>query len=181
MRAVAFLRAINVGGGHVVKMDVVRQIFEAAGATNVATFIASGNVIFDTPRRNLAELEGTLERALEKALGFPVTTFVRSTAEVSAVAGRIPFPDPQFEAGSTMYVGFLKDAPGKDACKAVLGLRNAVDDFAIHGRECYWLRRNHLGESNVTGTRLEKALAAQSSSRNVTTIRNIAAKFCEER
>ena len=39
----AFLRAINVGG-HTVKMDHLRDIFESLGFSNVETFIASGNV-----------------------------------------------------------------------------------------------------------------------------------------
>jgi uncharacterized protein (DUF1697 family) len=42
---VAFLRAINVGG-HTVKMDHLRRLFEALGFTNVETFIASSDVVF---------------------------------------------------------------------------------------------------------------------------------------
>ena len=45
-RYFTFLRAINVGG-HTVKMDVLRQLFESLGFSNVETFIASGNVIFE--------------------------------------------------------------------------------------------------------------------------------------
>ena len=45
-RFVAFLRALNVGGAHVVKMDALKRHFEAMGFTDVETFIASGNVVF---------------------------------------------------------------------------------------------------------------------------------------
>ena len=53
---VAFLRAINVGG-HLVKMDELRGLFEALGFSNVETFIASGNVIFDSKATNVKSLE----------------------------------------------------------------------------------------------------------------------------
>ena len=51
-RFVAFLLAINVGKGHVVKMDSLRRAFESLGFSKVETFIASGNVIFDTGAGN---------------------------------------------------------------------------------------------------------------------------------
>ena len=70
VRYVAFLRAINVGG-HTVKMEELRRLFEAMGAANVETFIASGNVFFDSV--GAADLlERRLEAGLEKALKFPV-------------------------------------------------------------------------------------------------------------
>jgi len=54
-RYVAFLRAINVGG-HNVKMDALRALFESMKLASVETFIASGNVIFETNRRDPAAL-----------------------------------------------------------------------------------------------------------------------------
>jgi uncharacterized protein (DUF1697 family) len=76
---VAFLRAINVGG-HLVKMDELRGLFEALGFTNVETFIASGNVIFDSKATNVKSLERKIEKHLEASLGYAVTTFIRSVA-----------------------------------------------------------------------------------------------------
>ena len=55
-RCVAFLRAVNVGG-RTVKMEALRAAFEALGFEPVQTFIASGNVIFETRARGLAALE----------------------------------------------------------------------------------------------------------------------------
>jgi uncharacterized protein (DUF1697 family) len=68
-RYFAFLRAINVGGGHVVKMDRLRQLFESLGFSNVETFIASGNVIFESSSRNAKNLEAKIEKALIRSAG----------------------------------------------------------------------------------------------------------------
>jgi uncharacterized protein (DUF1697 family) len=175
-RYVAFLRAINVGG-HVVKMDKLRALFESVGTANVETFIASGNVIFETSRRNAAALELEIEARLQKALGYPVATFVRTIPEVTAVAARFPFAPATIEPGGTLFVGFLKDAPGAGVCGAVAALGNPSNEFAVHERELYWLRRDRLMESIGYGKGLEKLLTGPVTVRNVTTIKKIAAKW----
>ena len=73
----AFLRAINVGG-HTVKMDHLRQIFESLGLSNAETFIASGNVIFDVKAGNVKTLEKKIENKLHEALGYEVAAFIRT-------------------------------------------------------------------------------------------------------
>ena len=178
MRYVAFLRAINVGG-HTVRMEALRRQFESVGGTNVETFIASGNVIFDTTRRNAAALERAIEEHLGTALGFPVATFLRTIPELAAVAAHAPFQDSEFTAGATtMYVAFLKKAPGSDARAAVAALRNPVDDLAVHERELYWLRRNYVGESMLAPSAFDRAKLGDATTRNVTTVRKLAAKYC---
>src|SRR5258705_10757420 len=89
---VAFLRAINVGG-HTVKMDHLRSLFEAMGFANVETFIASGNAIFDSKIRNMKALEGKIEKALAAKLGYEVKTFIRSVTELAEVSRYKPFDD----------------------------------------------------------------------------------------
>ena len=175
-RYVAFLRAINVGG-HVVKMEQLRALFEAMGAANVATFIASGNVIFDTSRRSPAALEAEIEGRLQKALGYPVTTFLRTIPELREVAAHLPFSPPQLEPGATLFVGFLKGAPGREACRAVSGLCDSSNEFVVHERELYWLRRNRDMELVGYGKGLEKLLVGGVTMRNVTTVKKIAAKY----
>ena len=61
---IAFLRAINVGG-HTVKMDRLREIFETMGFSNVETFIASGNVIFETKSKDVDSLVKMIKKKLE--------------------------------------------------------------------------------------------------------------------
>lgn len=78
-RYVALLRAINVGKRQV-PMAELRAIAEGLGGANVQTYVASGNLIFDSDRSS-AELEDALEQALEQRFGFKVETLVRSAAQ----------------------------------------------------------------------------------------------------
>src|SRR5258708_1595203 len=174
---VAFLRAINVGG-HTVKMDYLRSLFAGIGFANVETFIASGNVIFDSKSRNTMSLEQTIEKHLRKILGYEVRTFVRATSELAELVDFKPFSEAELNAaGNTLYVGFLADKPSNEAKKKVMSLSGPTDDFAVRGRELYWLIRTSFSESTVSGGLLEKTLGMPATLRNVNTVRRIAAKY----
>ena len=58
---VAFLRAINVGGHAIIKMEDLKQMFESFGLAKVQTYIESGNVIFESNEDDTALLESQIE------------------------------------------------------------------------------------------------------------------------
>jgi len=174
-RYVALLRAINVGG-HVVKMDRLRTLFQELGFTDVETLIASGNVLFSSSARNAPALEEKIERQLQAALGYEVTTFIRTPGEMQAVAGFDPFPG-LVEEGHTLSVAFLKEHPGKPVVERLHGMRTDYDELRVHGRELYWLARGRSSDSTVWRTPMEKILGGPATSRNVTTVRKLAGKL----
>ena len=179
-RYIAFLRAINVGG-HTVKMDRLRRLFEALDFDNVATFIASGNVVFDTPDPDADGLAEAIERHLQAALGYPVATFLRTAAEVAAVAAYEPFPPRELDAAdAALYIVFLPAAPDAEAQVKLLAARTPADDFHCQGRELYWLRRRRLSDAAYPGPPIEKVLGQLTTVRNVTTVRRLAAKYAPD-
>ncbi len=172
-KSVAFLRAINVGG-HVVKMDRLRRLFEEIGCTDVETVIASGNVVFRSAARSERALAGRIAAHLEKSLGYAVATFLRTPGELSAVAGRKIFDEAQ---PHRLYVGFLSAKPAAAAVRRLEEAATAVDAFRVVGREIYWLCRTSFSESLFSGARLEKLLGMPTTLRNVTTVRKIADRY----
>ena len=172
VRYVAFLRAINVGG-HIVKMDQLRKIFASMRLQNVETFIASGNVIFEAAGDARA-LERKIEKGLATALGYEVEVFLRSIAELSAIAQHEPFEGPL--DGCSLFVVFLKDSPKAAARKRYAGLRLEEDKLTINRREVYWLRRGSMTDSPVA-VPLGKVVGNGGTMRNVTTVRKLAAKY----
>jgi uncharacterized protein (DUF1697 family) len=173
---VAFLRAINVGG-RTVKMTKLREVFESMGFTDVETFIASGNVIFKSRSTNTAVLEKKAEQALEKSLGFDVTTMIRSTGELAAIVGFDAFPGSL--SASTLYVGLLKSAPNDATRAKVSALSTPTDEFLVHDREVYWICHVKTMQSVAWGAVLEKTVGVRATFRNVTTLRKLAAKYCQ--
>jgi len=176
-RLVAFLRAINVGGQHVVKMDALRGHFETLGLGNVETFIASGNVIFTSRSMDHAALERKIERALQSALGYEVKTFVRTGAEVAAIACYKPFSTAAMKNYAALNVGFLASPLEAAGLKALMTLKDDVHDFHVNGREVYWIRRKKQSESTMNNVRFEKLLKASLTFRGVNTIARLAERF----
>ena len=173
---IAFLRSINVGG-HTVKMDVLRLLFESLGFSNVETFIASGNVLFETTSKDANALEKKVEAKLREALGYDVATFIRTDAEIKAIVGYKPFPQSELDAATAFNVAFLKEPPDDKSTQKVMSLRTDIDNFHVHGRELYWLCQKKQSDSTFSNAVLEKTLGRPSTIRGVNTIQKIAAKY----
>lgn len=172
---VAFLRAINVGG-HVVKMDQLRELFAEMGFANVETFIASGNVVFNSTSKNTQSLERKIEKHLEAELGYAVGTFVRSTAEVAEIATYNPFKKEARET-DTLYIGLLSESLNKQTVDKLQACSSELDLFHVRGREFFWLLRTRISDSKFFGPLLERTLGAKTTLRNANTFRRLAAKY----
>lgn len=175
---IAFLRAINVGG-HNVKMDTLRQLFELLGFSNVETFIASGNVIFDTKAVNAKTLEMNIEMLLRESFGYEVATFIRTEAEVAEIAKYKPFPPSQVDKAAALNVSFLANPLNDKTIQTLLALETEIDNFHFHGREIYWLCKKKQSESKISNAVLEKALGIKSTLRGVNTVNKLAEKYCQ--
>ena len=105
-RYVAFLRGINLGRRRASK-EQLAAIFEGLGFENVKTLIASGNVVFDAPKRAESALTETIQDGLQAGLGFKVDTMLRSMAEVEALLDRDPFAGIEVTKQTRRYVTLL--------------------------------------------------------------------------
>jgi len=173
---IAFLRAINVGG-HTVKMDVLRQLFESLGLSNVETFIASGNVIFEAKVSNSKSLEKKIEKKLGESLGYAVATFIRTDAELAEIAKYKPFSQSRLDAAAALNIGFLADALDEPSTKKLMALKTEIDDFHAHGREIYWLCQKKQSDSKISNNVIEKTLGLKTTLRGVNTIIKLAEKY----
>ena len=175
---IAFLRGMNLGNRRI-KMDELRQHFEKLRFTGVETFIASGNVIFSARSGDAQKLEQQIEGHLEKSLGYEVDTFVRTRAEVAAVAAFRPFRPADFDhPDHTIHAGFMRDKFSPTQIKAFLACRTEVDEFCVEGREYFWLCRIKSNESKAwTSPQMKAVKLATSSMRNLTTVRKLAALY----
>jgi uncharacterized protein (DUF1697 family) len=175
-RTIAFLRAINVGG-HTVKMETLRALFGSLGFSSVETFIASGNIVFESPAKSDRALEQKIEAAMKEALGYEVATFIRTGAELAQVAAYQPFPPAALEVAMALNVAFLADPLDDAAIVKLMALRTDIDDFHAHGREVYWLCRKKQSESKFSNAVFERALRVNATFRGAETVRKMAAKY----
>ena len=155
-------------------MDHLRELLESLGFSNVETFIASGNVIFETTEKNSVALEEKIAAQFEKSPGYTVDTFLRTVQEVAEIEKHNPFKPKKKD--DAVYVAFLHgplNAAGKSALMAV---KNKLNDFAVIGSEIYWLRLNR-DDSIFLKSSLEKIVKASATVRNMTTVGKIVEKY----
>jgi uncharacterized protein (DUF1697 family) len=175
-RYFAFLRAINVGG-HNVKMDDLRELFEAMEFTNVETFIASGNVIFHARARNGTALERKIEKHLSASLGYEVATFLRTDNELMEIARYKPFSDSDRESATALNIGFVNAPLSGEVEKALMALVTEIDQFHVHNREIYWLTRMKQSDSTFSNAVFERLLKGKATFRSVNTVQRLADKY----
>ncbi len=175
-RYIALLRAINVGG-RTVSNERLRELFETMSLAKVETFIASGNVIFETNARSVAALEKKIADQLEAGLGFEVGVFVRSDAELHAIAEHPAFDKAAVAASGAYCVGMLGAPLSVEQQKALARMKTDIDDFHVHGREVYWLCKKKQSESTFSNAAFERALKSRTTFRGFNTIARLNAKY----
>ena len=164
---VALLRAVNVAGTGKLPMAELRAMGQALGFANVRTFIASGNLLFESGASE-AEVKAALEARLETYAGKRVPVLVRTGAELAAIVAANPFPDAH---GSRHMVDFYDNPPPPDLpdrCRDVKGERLALGMRELHvdyGEAIRFTKLKIPGKEDRTGRNMNTVatLAAMSA------------------
>lgn len=173
---VAFLRAINLGPNRKFpKADIIAAT-EAAGGTDVATYINTGNVLLTSQLRSRAKVEAALEKAYEARAGFAVPTLVFTPAElvrIAADAEELTRPDLERH-----YLYLLKDEPAAAKLKALMERDGVRDQVVVRGRAAHILLGKDYKAGNVDPWGVEKALGVVATNRNFNVVTTLARKWC---
>jgi uncharacterized protein (DUF1697 family) len=160
---VALLRAVNVGGTGKLAMSELKAMCEAAGFAKVKTYIASGNVAFQSAEGE-AKVKAALEAKLAAYAGKPVGVMVRTAAQMAAVLAANPFAG---KAPNRTVAIFLDGAPPPNAATEVRHVKD--EEIALGERELYV----HFGEGMAT-SRLVIPAAKAGTMRNMNTVAKLA-------
>jgi uncharacterized protein (DUF1697 family) len=162
-RYVALLRAVNVGGTGKLPMADLKKLCVEAGFAEVETYIASGNVVFDSPAKADA-VKAKLEKALHAYAKKPVGVIVRSAAELAAILKQNPFAK---EKPNYTYVIFLDGKPPRDALDKATGRSN--EKMQLGKQEIYVAYSDGMGRS-----KLKIPAAKTGTARNLNTVAALA-------
>ena len=166
---IALLRAVNVGGTGKLPMSELKTMCEAAKFKAVRTYIASGNVVFESALSENA-IKQQLERRLLAYAGKPVGVMVRTAKEMAEVLARNPFPHAP--PNRTMAI-FLDAAPPPDALECVSG---AVDEEVALGQREIYVRYG----AEMARSKLKIPAAKNGTARNMNTVAKLAAMAAEK-
>ena len=161
---VALLRAVNVGGTGKLPMADLKSVCVEAGFDKVQTYIASGNVVFES-KEPAAQVKSALESRLHAYAKKPIDVFLRTAADMRAVLAANPFkkPEPKF-----VYAFFLGEKPPTDAAT---NAKHLADEQIHPGkRELYVYYPQGMGQS-----KLVIPAAARGTARNMNTVAKLVA------
>ncbi len=160
---VALLRAVNVGGTGKLPMSELKAVCEQLGFTKVRTYIASGNVIFES-RKSERAVKKALEAGLESFAGRSVGVLVRTPGELAKVAEHNPFPERP--TNRTVAI-FLDEPPPNDTLSTLRGANG--EEVRLGKREIYV----HYG-NGIARSKLKIPAAEAGTARNMNTVAKLA-------
>ena len=167
---VSFLRAINVGGRNVIKMDLLKKIYADMGLQTPISYLQSGNVIFEVEPTGEVALAAEIESKIEAIADFRPDVHLRTSSELSAVIHANPFTGPAKSDASHLVVMFLRKPPTKSAADDLMQANTGPEEFELIGRDVYINYPNGIGRSKFTNAIIEKALGLQGTVRNWNTV-----------
>lgn len=172
---IAFLRAINLGANRKFPKAAIKAAVEAAGFTDVETYLNTGNVRFDSSLRSRAKLESAIAKAFLEDRGFAVPTMVFTQSEIRAIA--LDLTDAAgFGHQGKHYVSLLKDLPSEEAIEKVEALSTPGESAKVRGRTVHLFLGENYHEAKLTNVAIEKHLGV-ATNRNLTVIRALAEKW----
>lgn len=148
-----FLRGINVGGAHSLRMAALRDHLSALGAEDVKTYIQSGNVVFRASPQLASALPGLFEDEAPGRYGFFVPVVARTAAELAAIVTGNPFLRGQ-AAGAEIdhkqyHLGLLLKPPEGPVLSEIGPEDYQPDDYAVQGRDIYFYLPAGVAESKL--------------------------------
>lgn len=167
---VSLFRGINVGGHHKVPMNELKRVHEALGLRDVVSYIQSGNVVFTSDDKDVAQLQTQIEDAFENKFGFHVEVIIRTSAELQDIIAKNPLQNQHSNEPNWVAVMFLATYPDTTAQEELLKSYAGPEELSIIGKELYIYYPNGIGRSKLSHSFIEKKLKTGGTARNWNTV-----------
>lgn len=165
---ILLLRSVNVGGTGSLAMKDLERLLEKHGASEIRTYIQSGNAAFRASRAQAAALPSKLRAGLSRKLGFAPELILLRVEDLESAIASNPYREAEAEPGS-LQLTFLASAPKSPDLAALEKLRKENERFTLKGRVFYLHAPDGFGKSKLAA-RIERALGVAGTARNWRTV-----------
>lgn len=165
---IALFRGINVGGNTRLPMSELTSVLEALGLRNVATYIQSGNVVFESAESDRPALSEKIRSAIDQRHGFAPQVILLTVDEFARAAAANPFPEAEPEPKS-LHLYFLEAVPPHPDLEKLEAIRRENERFALIDKVFYLHAPGGIGRSKLAAG-VEKAMGVPVTARNWRTV-----------
>ncbi len=162
---IAILRGINVSGQKIIKMAELREHLSSLNFTNLATYIQSGNIVFQSKTADNNAIEDKIQKNIKDNYGFDVPVIVRSLKEWQMIVDRFPFNIEHCDINRLGFT-FLKDKPTHIPVEEINKYKAVNDEVVYTEKEIYLHIPDGFGKSKLTNNVFERKLKAAATTRN---------------
>ncbi len=167
---ISLLRGINVSGHKIIKMAVLKSMYEELGYTNVKTYLQSGNVIFETCNKENAHLEKKISAMITTKFGFDVTVIVLTKDELNDIIEKNVFTNDSSKDPAFLHITFLASGPKDIDFESIKCKRAKGEEITIEQNAVYLYCPHGYGKTKLTNNFLETKLKVSATTRNWKTI-----------
>jgi uncharacterized protein (DUF1697 family) len=172
---ISLLRGINVSGSKMIKMELLKQLYQDLLFTGIQTYIQSGNVIFASVETDLAALQNQISDAIKTRFGYEVPVCVLRYESLLEILKNNPFvsADPGVDVAH-LYLTFLNAPPADAATQKLKETDFSPERLALHGQVAYLYLPNGYGRARLNNNLIETRLKTSATTRNWKTLNTLA-------
>jgi len=173
---IAMLRGINVSGQKKIKMADLKAYMEDLGFNRVETYIQSGNIIFETPLKNVIEIELIIQQKIANEYGFEVPTLVKTLEEMEYAIAHNPYqshPDKEIDRTYVTFLGEYPEASKVESWKN-LAAKYMPEEYILDVKNIYFYSPNSYGKAKMNNNFFENKLKVMATTRNWKTVNKLA-------
>jgi uncharacterized protein (DUF1697 family) len=166
MTYISILRGINVSGQKLIRMDMLREIYEGLDFRTIETYIQSGNVIFQFTKSENTDLEKIISNQIQKRFGFEVTVIILTLEEMKDIIERNPYKADKTKDIAHLYVTILSSKPEQINLETIHDVKLPGEEFELIERAVYLYCPYGYGKTKLSNTFFEKKLQVGATTRN---------------
>ena len=164
---IVLLKGINVGGHKKVPMADLRELLSKSGFEKVQTYIQSGNIILQSSKSIVSEIESNIQKAIMTHFGFEVSVLVMTREDLYHIFYNSPFSEEEKKAS---YFIMLHDTPNDDLVKEASEKVYEGEEYKIIKDCIYYYSAKGFGQSKFNANFFERKLKTFATARNYNTM-----------
>ncbi len=167
---ISLLRGINVGGHRKIRMADLRTAYESLDMANVASYVQSGNVVFDCKIRSASKVAESIERLIEDQFGHDVAVLVRTPNDFGRLIEGNPFSVQAKKDPTKVSLMFLAARPSASLLSGLDDVETRDDEFIVGTTHIYLHYPNGCARTKLNNTFFERRLKMPTTTRNWKTV-----------